>query len=314
MPHKPTNPFLPATVLPVLLAVSACSSSGFSAGAPSEHVSQSYETLASTAATTSTLGGSAIVLAVPIAGVTSVAGAAGPTTGSLTHDTGRIRIFNGTYNFIDPDGPDGSGQLDDGAGATSYVVTSTVFTGTYSYVEVNNIQRNTATEHRASAGVIGIMTAAADMPSGGTATYTGEASAETLSLGVGTTYDYNHGTSTVVANFGAGTVDVTLDAFTQVEKIPFGAASSIITAAAAPLDQIHGSGLAINGTHFTGGSWQTLKGGVAVDVVGAGAVTTSNGTFYGYDSAVSAPAEVGGVVFSVAPGGTSALFGIYIAK
>ncbi len=132
------------------------------------------------------------------------------------------------------------------------MVTSRVFTGTYSYVEVNNIQRDTATEHRVSAGVIGIMTAAADMPSGGTATYTGEASAETLSLGAGTTYDYNRGTSTVTANFGAGTVDVTLDAFTQIEKRPFGAAPSTITAAAAPLDQIHGSGLAINGTHFTG--------------------------------------------------------------
>lgn len=290
-----------------LLAISACSPTGFSAGAPSEHIPQSYEETSSVAASTSTLGGSAIRIATApgsdaMASLDSVA-----TTGSVTHDTGRIELDDGTYLFIDADGFTPTGALDDGAGATGARIDTglgAVFTGSYAYVIPYSFDYLDGMVHT-SVGAAGMVTASSDMPSDGSAVYTGESALLAgLTAGAGL-YNYANGESTVTVDFGAGTVDVLMGAFAEVNS-----GGVIVAAADAPLDQVHGTGLLISGAHFTGGNWVTLKDGVVVDAVGAGAVITSNGTFFGYDASISGPDEVAGVVSALSP--TGLLLGIYI--
>jgi hypothetical protein len=78
------------------------------------------------------------------------------------------------------------------------------------------------------------------------------------------------------------------------------------------IDEMRGTGITISGAHFTGGSWVTMKGGSVVNVVGASPTSTSNGTFFGYDPSISAPAEVAGVV--VLSGSTASLLGFYAGR
>jgi len=296
------------TLIPALLAVSACSPTsptGFSAGAPSEHTPQSYEKTSSTAASTSTLGGSASVLVALSGADTAESASSAAVTGSVTHDTGRIELDDGTYLFIDADGFDGSGNLSDGAGATGSRtdVSGASFAGSYDYVVPFLLRHKTTGRDHLTLGVAGLITASSDMPSGGSAVYTGESWA--YGGAAGSEYGYGSGTSTVSVNFGAGTANVVMGGFSVHQS------GTAVTAADAPLDQIKGTGLVISGAHFTGGNWVTLKNGAVVNVVGAGAVTTSNGTFFGYDSSISGPDEVAGVVTSVSS--TGFLSGVYIA-
>ncbi len=296
-----------AALIPALLAVSACSPTGFSAGAPSEHIPQSYEETSSTAASTSTLGGSAIRIAATPGSVDSLDSVA--TSGSVTHDTGRIELDDGTYLFIDADGFDVAGALDDGAGATGArfdTGAAASFTGSYAYVIPYSFEYLDGTVAHTSAGAAGIVTASSDMPSGGSAVYSGESSVLAGPTGGASLYNYANGESTVTVDFGAGTVDVLMGAFAEINR-----AGVIVAAADAPLDQVQGTGLLISGVHFTGGNWVTLKDGVVVNAVGAGAVITSNGTFFGYDASISGPDEVAGVVSALSP--TGLLAGIYIA-
>ena len=154
-----------------------------------------------------------------------------------------------------------------------------------------------------AAGVTGIMTAAPDMPSGGHATYTGDAYANSddiTTTAITNEFQLFDGVSTVVADFGAGTATVNLANF-----------ATRTGTGAQTFDQIQGSGIVISGAHFTGGTWVTMQGGVPVNAVGANVSSTSNGTFFGYDANISAPAEVGGVVSFV--GSTGAITGVYIA-
>ena len=290
-------------------ALSACASlptapsgpTGHTAGAPSTHIPQNYQTMTSVAAVTSTVGGSSAVRSDgPIGGwfgsMTSVS-----TSGSVVHDTGRIELDDGTYLFVDVNGPDALGNVSDGvAGATG---TLGLGLPAYTYVTEYHLTYNAnGTWHEVN-GVAGIVTSASDMPSGGTATYSGDAyafSIDTTTTATTNNFGLQNGVSTVAVDFGAGTATVNLDTFTKITGT-----------GAQTFDQIQGSGIVISGAHFTGGTWVTMLGGVPVDVVGANVSTTSNGTFFGYDANVSAPAEVGGVVSSV--GSTGFVLGVYAA-
>ncbi len=290
-----------------LAALSACATAptgltGPTAGGPSSHTPQNYEVLASTAASSSALGGStAIGESGTIGGwfgsLTSVS-----SSGSIAHDSGRLELDDGTYLFIDADGPDASGNVSDGAGGATGLVLPILST-TYTYVTDYGLTYTVNGTRYDVIGVAGIVTSAPDMPSGGSATYSGEAFASSLdATTVATSNDFYlyNGVSTVDVNFGAGTATVNLDAFTT--KAGTGTQT---------FDQIQGTGIVISGAHFTGGTWVTMQGGVAVNAVGASVSTTSNGTFFGYDASISAPAEVGGVVSIV--GSTDVITGLYIA-
>ncbi len=272
------------------------------AGAPSSHAPQNYEPLASTVATRSTLGGS--VLRWP-------AGSTRPDSVSLTGDrvgdTGRTALNDGTYLFVYHHGTLPSGSVSDSAGAYG-TYGDNRFAGTYDYVRTYNINYTTTTGAGGFTGFAGVITALSDTPNGGSASYSGEVAIDKFSnSATPDTVYFNRGTSTVNVDFAAGTVDVDLGSFlayTNGDNTP-------ITAAAAPFDQVTGTGMTISGAQFTGGSWVTLKGGVVQDVVGANRISNSNGTFFGYDPTISAPDEVAGVF--VINGDTAIVTGRYIA-
>lgn len=281
--------------LSVAGGLSACSS-----------VPPNYETVTSNAAVTSTLAGSAIVT-----NSVSDASSAGVAhiTGSYNHRTGALRLESGTYVFVDGNGPGSGGCIADGGGATC--ITDFAISGVphmFDYVDIYRI----TSSGEAQAGVMGIVTKAADMPSGGTATYTapGTAMFQTANLSgtpsAAETY-LSWGVSTVNADFAAGTATVDMSSFTDISD---GNGASY-AAGAAPADEVRGTGLVISGAHLSGGTWQTLKGGVPVNLLGTGAVATSDGNFFGYDPTLSAPDEVGGVV--LIKGATQFGFGLYIA-
>lgn len=285
---------------------------GPTAGGPSSHTPQNYETLTSTAATTSVLGGSAILARVDMSTEALLGATAAATTGSTTHSTGSITLNDGTYLFIDADGPDALGGLADGQGATGELGTQTFLTdlGTYDYVTPYRVSYMSGGERIVSVGVAGMITESSDMPIAGSASYSGAAAAQLLN---NDTANYandlflDNGISTVSVDFSAGTADVTLGSFADITD----GNANPLTAATAVFDELLGTGLLISGSHFTGGSWVTVSQGVVVNVVGAGETAISDGTFFGYDPSISAPDEVGGVVFI--DGGTATVFGVYLA-
>jgi len=275
------------------------------AGAPSSHTPQNYEPLTSTVATRSTLGGS--VLSWP-------AGSTRPNSVSLTGlrdgDTGHTEISDGTYLFVYKHGTGATGPtspISDGNGAYG-TVGDNRFAGTYDYVRSYNINYGPAANRSGFTGFAGVITALSDTPIGGNASYTGEVAIDKFAnSATPSTVYFNRGTSTVDVDFSAGTANVVLGSFlayTDGNNIP-------IAAAAAPFDQVKGTGMTISGAQFTGGYWATFQGGNWVDVVGANPTSNSSGTFFGYDPTISAPDEVAGVF--VINGDAAIITGRYVA-
>ena len=240
----------------------------------------SYETLSSTAAVTSTLGGVAIR-----SNGTSGALDVVTTSGTTTHNTGNTTITDGTYSLTDADGFNGGNTLTDG---TSTITTDTsALSGTYEYVTIYDQTYTSGGVTYDSRGVGGIITSASDVPTSGMATYTGDAQGQVVTATQG--FDLANGTSTVSADFAAGTVDATMTGFTATDQATGNAAT-------APIDTISATGMTISGNGFSGGTVATTNGGAVVNVTGANTTTTAQGAFFGYDSAASAPDEVGGLV------------------
>ena len=227
----------------------------------------SYEALSSTASSTSTLAGSAIRS-------NGTTGTLDVTTasGTLMHDTGATTVSDGTYILADADGISG-GVLTDGS-STLISNGSQGFNVTYEYVQAYNQTYTSGGVTYDSNGVYGIVTTASDVPSSGTATYTGEARGVVVTGAQG--FDLNNGTSIVNANFGAGTVDVTMNGFSATSQ-------AIGAAATAPIDTISATGMTISGNGFSGGTMTTANGGAVISVTGPNTSVAGQGHFFGYD-------------------------------
>ena len=236
-------------------------------------------------------------------------GSVGVIGGTFTHDTGGINLVDGTFLFVDPNGPESDGYILDG-GNDGYI--GNQISGSYDYVFQFDVCCGPDPTYNSHLGVAGISTAAADMPVAGSASYTGEASARiyhlypTLASG-GSFHFFDNGVSQIDVDFASGSASVSMTNFANISD----SVGSVLTSATAPFDQIQGSGLVIQGSHMVGGNWVTMSGGAVVNVVGANPVTSADGTFFGYDPSISAPDEVGGVIFI--GGSDSNVTGIYVA-
>lgn len=276
----------------VCAGVSGCSGSG--AGGDAD-TSSDYQTLASTEAITSTLGGTTIQTRGSATTISEVK----EVSGSLRHDTGRTVISDGTYTLTDSDGFDSNGLLTDGFSA---LISTPVqgFTGSYDYVRAYNqayVSNFTAYETQ---GVVGVVTQSSDIPTSGSATYNGEAIAKIT--GTPTSYDLNSGASTINVDFASATTSVTMTNFTATNKATGASAT-------APIDTIAMTDMAISGNQFSGGTLSTTLATVDVDLTGTNTSTSALGRFFGLNSAGSAPDEVGGVVYSGGDSGSvSAIF------
>lgn len=264
-----------------------------------------YETITSTAASTSTLAGTALRFTVGATGDIVASNVVG-INGSVTHNTGRISISDGIYLLVDPNGFDANGIITDGVntgGRIDGAGSNPLFNNVYDYVIPFEYSYANGGTDFGVGGTAGIVTRAGDVPTAGTAQYTGEAFARTTSTNGAEDFFYRDGISIVDVDFAAGSVDVTMGLFTDISQ---GGTSTI-----APIDAISGSGMSIVGASFVGGTWATLKNGVIVNITGAGTNVAAGGDFYGYDASISAPDEVGGVILM--EGSTGRVYGIFIA-
>ncbi|MEE9454245.1 MAG: transferrin-binding protein-like solute binding protein [Paracoccaceae bacterium] len=283
------TPYLSIVPLAAILGISGCGAPGDSTPGNGPPPS-SYETLDSTAAVTSTLGGTGLKGNLSNLDVELVS-----LTGTLAHDTGAMAVTDGTYSLSGI--VDASGNLTDGNAEIKFGSVP----GTYSYTQTYVLLYESGGGEYAVVGVDGIITHPAHVPSTGSGTYIGGAVG---SINSGTTIiDLTNGTSTVGVDFGAGTVDVTLTGFTPVHD-----SGPVIPV---PIDTISVTGMNISGNSFSGGTLSTLNGGTTVDITGANRVDLAEGRFFGYDTATLQPVEVGGVIMTA--GDSGAVVGVFIA-
>ncbi|MEO0486469.1 MAG: hypothetical protein AAF092_11215 [Pseudomonadota bacterium] len=274
--------------------LTACGGGDTSTGTSSSSVtspSVSYQSLSSTAAATSALAGAAI----RSNGSTGTLDVVTIANSSLTHNTGAATVNDGTYSLTDADGFDANGRLSDGSSTLS---PAAGFSGRYEYVTPYSQSYSAGgTSYTVPLGVVGVATAAADVSTSGSATYTGEAAGVVAS---GTTsYDLTGGTATVTANFGSGRVNVTTTGFTATQTGG--------TASAVPVDTVSVANMSIAGNTFSGGTVTTLNGGAVVNVTGPNTTTAAGGAFFGFDATNNFPDEVGGVI---AQQGDNGLLGV----
>lgn len=268
-----------------IMLLSACGGGGGGASVQAtdvpvqQRVVPSYQTLDSKAEATSSLGG----IALRSNGATGSLDVT-QSTGTITHNSGAIVLDDGTYSFSDSDGPDANRVLTDGR--STVVRGSRSFTGTYEYVTVYEQTYVSGGVTFDTNGIFGVVTRPADIPTTGSATYTGEAAAQLVTSTEG--FDLSNGTSTVTADFGSGTVDVTMTGFT---------ATNLATgnAGPAPIDTITATGMQIAGNRFSGGTVSTTNGGATASPTGPNTTAVAQGAFFGYDTANSTPDEVGGI-------------------
>ena len=242
-----------------------------------------YETLSSSASTTSDVGG----VGIRTNGSNSLIELV-THSGSLTHNTGAFSVVDDQYTLTDSDGPNSGGTYNDGSGGTVSQSTS-LDSSSYDYAKFAN-QAYQSSGISYDVGIVyGIITDASDVPSSGSANYSGDAFGEIVTSSAG--YDLSDGNSSVDVDFGLGTVDVTLDGFSATNSSSGGPTT-------APIDTILITGMTISGNRFTGGTFSTELSSAVVDVTGLNTVTDSAGAFYGYNSAGSIPDELGGLFVS----------------
>lgn len=232
-----------------------------------------YKRLDSTANATSTFGGVGIRNSEEVV----------QASGALVHNTGALTYDDGFYNLDAPAGFDDTGTASGVEG--SIVDMSDTYAGTYEYVMPVVFNYKVDEVSYTTIGFAGITTDADHVPVNGSATYTGDAAGI---ISASSIFDLT-GVSTIFVDFGASSVDVTLN-------LP----SVVITGDAeiAPLDAIVITGMTIAGNQFTGGALEALLDNVTVniaDIIGANVTESSEGMFFGWDNANLIPSEVGGV-------------------
>ena len=219
-------------------------------------------------------------------------------SGDYQHDSGALTVTDGTYTLTDSDGFDADDVAKDGV-STLRANTSS-FAGTYEFARPF-VQSNAGGAD--VFGVLGLETAASDMPQSITATYVGEATGviDTGSQG----FTLSDGTSHIVANFDIGTVNVTMSDFNIVDVFTEASVTG-------PIDEISITGMLISGNTFRNGTITTRLNGATVDLIGNNAQRNAAGSFLGITSDGTRPDEVGGAV--LLQGDSGLVNGLFVAN
>ena len=266
----------PLVLLPVLAALAGCGGGGGGSSGNFADVPDYVPLSNRTADKTSNLKGFVI----------NSEGAASEqfvqATGKLRHETGALEDFgiNG-QNVNDRDG-DAGGEWS--SGSVTITKDEGTFAGSYRYSGLYRVEGGT-TEGPA---IIGVVTAAGDVPRSGSATYRGDG----FVAGVinGATAVDGLGQSRVDADFGTGRVDVTISSLDDPN-----------------VDTVTISDMSISGNGFSGGTI-AIDGSTAP--LGTGVTVDAQGAFYGQSG--NQPAEAGGGF--TANGSQGELFGGFLAK
>ncbi len=293
------NIFVPASILLGLQACGVVTGQGRVAGMV-DSSPPSYDALTSAAASSSALGGSVVALILAPNG--SVLGVeVDQLAGRMDHSTGAVSVSNSRISFSDADGPTGGNTYVDG---TSTVTTAgnpmqgvAGFAGSYQYVTSLDF----VSPSYEAIGFVGIVTQESDLPVAGDAYYAGEFYATYL----GAVSDvFLTGKNQITVQFGVGSVDVILYEVTATDTAG--------AAVATPVTGMRGRNIALDGNTFYGGTWEVSNGGLTLDLGGGPLTSVTEGTFFGYDPATSAPAEAAGV--TVIEGATEAIIAGFVGK
>lgn len=239
-----------------------------------------YETLDSTSSNTSTLAGTAVTTN----GATLIA-TFHNVTGSMRHNNGRFALTD-SYALVDNDGFDNQNKATDG-NATLELLTSG---RNYKYMIPYATSYTAGGTTNRTIGIFGIPTRGADLPSTGSAVYTGEA-VMAYNNKNGTAFTHSStGRTTISANFGNKTVDVN----SRFSLVRDGSGNLVPNPV---FDEINENDMIISGGTFSGGTYNLRRNGTMVDPIGANATALGRGHFFGGEAAGSGtrPAEAGGI-------------------
>lgn len=277
------------------LWLSGCGGGGEPDLPPPPPPASEYETIYSAAAVTSDLSG--VGFGIPQTGQEANTIPLLAVSGSVRHDVGPLSLddgqyaFTGTMRYIDPDDPDQGVYFSDGNGGFYFL--SAFDGGTFDYVLRYDGQYKIGAETYSSEGVAGIVTAESDVPSTGTADYTGVAfgSGATVSGG---SFELLSGNAAVTVDFLGGTVSLTADGFSDI---------------GAPVDELLVTGAVIDGVSFGGGTISLLNDGSSAEaILGANVQSQFGGSFFGYDDTLDIPDELGGIALKAGDDGYVALY------
>lgn len=269
------------------------SSSGVSGDVPATLQAPNYVKYAEVASNDSVLGGTSLRNPANVADATPDIAT---LSGTITHATGAIELSDGTYLFIDTDGPDPQTMSYSDAENAMITKLSLLDTSAYDYLIAGRQSYTDESKSFYNVVITGVATHSADMPKSGQATYVGGATAS--GFNASSAYELTDGTSNIVAVFATnGGVTATLNGFATSTNM-------------APIDTIILKNMTITGNSYSGSSIVTELGGQPVDVTGGG-TSTVKGTFFGY-TASGQPAETGGVFIST--GSSGQLTGAFLGQ
>ena len=190
-------------------------------------------------------------------------------SGTLNHNSGAIAL-NGI--LTDSNGVDANGQLVDDNSTSSAINQGTLgndnSTGSYDYVQPFGQVQSGRGFSVFTWGFIRMGTDISDMPSSGTATFTGETVGDTNGVAG------NGAPATVSANFGTGLLN-----------------ASTSHTIAGVTEMVILNGMTLTGNDLSGGTLAITNNGSAVDGTSFGYAT--GGEFYGYDLLNGGPDELG---------------------
>lgn len=216
-------------------------------------------------------------------------------SGTFEHNTGALTYTDGTHPLNSPTGfSDGTTAFGDTG--DSLENRSAELAGTYEYVMFVDFIYPTNADSVITTGFAGITTDAVHVPVSGSAIYIGDASGI---INSGDPFNFTDWVSTTLVNFGAGSVNVTLNPMDGL-------------ATNGSFDTVQITGMTIDGNTFTGGELETLIKGDTVNPIGTITSTDSLGMFFGWDSDGGSPIpdEVGGV--SVIAGSTGEMLFLFV--
>lgn len=261
------------------LALTACSGSGGSSSS-NEAVTAavpSYQTLSSTNAGTSALGGATVAV-----DTTTGALINRTVSGEITHNTDARTINDGVVNMVDTDGS-GPGMPYYTDGTAEMYLQQALGSYDYEYINFATLIYPSNGKTYNAVGVIGIITRAEDMPTNKPqAEYTGGAYFFEENKSTAQRIGYTFGTTKVLADFAAGKVSATVSGL-QADS------------GTAKFDQVVMNDMDISGNGFSGSNVTLLLNGQTVSPTGTVETRGVTGTFFGYDAATGTPSEVGGV-------------------
>lgn len=190
-------------------------------------------------------------------------------SGRVRHGGGKLVVDDGLFKFADDDGFDSDGEAEN-EGVVLRLVNPG---GRYEYAPLYSMEYTVDGESCSAVGAIGVATRLEDMPTSGTARYTGDA-----------VYAYTNQSGTGFGGLGSYDASVDFERATLESVVTIRTAQNPFTrenVTNPDFDRIDMRGLEINGTAYSGTNMQLIANNRVVQLTGANSTAQVEGQFYG---------------------------------